>query len=65
MQAGDLVRYKVRIWNKDMSWLWQQGLLLEFDQTQRICQILDNETGNIIKMHCSDVQLVKVGNGNR
>lgn len=61
MKAGDLVRYKVRIWQKEMSWLWEQGLLLEFDQTQRTCQILDNKTGIIIKMHCSDVQLVKVG----
>ncbi len=65
MKAGDLVRYKVRVWGNDISWVWEQGLLLEFDKTQRTCQVLDNKTGEIVKLHCSDVQLVKVGNATR
>ncbi len=70
MKAGDLIRYKGNL--SDLAFkkppddfLWKEGLLLEFDQIQRLCVILDNSTGEIIKRHCSDVQLVKVGHASR
>ena len=73
MKEGDIVRYKS--WGElrhrvgdypkqDEIWT-NQGLLISFDQTQRMCEILDNNTGKIVRKHCSDVQLVKVGHGNR
>ena len=65
MKDGDLVRYKVMQDYTTSIWLWEQGLLLKFDKVQRTCVILDNKTGNIVKKHCSDVQLVKVGNAKR
>ena len=70
MKAGDLVRYTVAILPESFkkppdSILWKEGLLLEFDKIQRLCVILDNSTGEIIKRHCSDVQLVKVGHASR
>jgi len=30
-----------------------------------MCMILDNKTGTIVRKHCGDVQLVKVGNAGR
>jgi len=70
VKAGDLVRYTVAILPQSFkkppdSILWEQGLLIEFDKTQRVCVILNNSTGELIKRHCSDVQLVKVGYANR
>ena len=65
MKDGDLVRYKVMQDYVSKIWLWEQGLLLEFDKVQRSCLILENKTGKIVKLHCSDVQLVKVGNAKR
>ena len=70
MKAGDLVRYTVMILPQAFkkppdSMLWEQGLLIEFDKTQRLCVILNNDTGELIKRHCSDVQLVKVGHSER
>ena len=70
MKAGDLVRYTVAILPESFkkppdSILWEQGLLIEFDKVQRLCIILNNSTGEIIKRHCSDVQLVKVGHASR
>ena len=72
MKSGDLVRYAtndlvhqvgdypktVQLWNNE-------GLLVSFDKTQRMCEILDNKTGKIVRRHCSDVQLVKVGHESR
>ena len=65
MKDGDLVRYKVMQDYVKTIWIWEQGLLLKFDKVQRSCTILENKTGKIIKMHCSDVQLVKVGHAKR
>ena len=66
MKAGDLVRYKKQHWDGDYPESWSnQGLLLKFDKVQRTCEILDNESGKIVKKHCSDVQLVKVGHASR
>jgi len=65
LKEGDLVRYKVMQDFTLSVWLWEEGLLLEFDKVQRSCLILDNKTGMPVKKHCRDVQLVKVGYGNR
>ena len=66
MKTGDLVRYKISHLTLHLSMpsdslMWGKGLLVEFDKTQRLCVILDNTSGKIVKRHCSDVQLVKVG----
>lgn len=70
MKAGDLVRYTVMILPEDFkkspdNVFWKQGLLIEFNKIQRLCIILNNDNGELIKRHCSDVQLVKVGHENR
>ena len=73
MKEGDIVRYKTfgdfknRIGDypsQDVLWV-EQGLLISFDKVQRMCEILDNKTGKIIRKHCGDVQLVKVGHASR
>jgi len=73
MKEGDIVRYKTLgefshnvgdYPGQDELWI-EQGLLINFDKTQRVCEILDNKTGEIIKKHCGDVQLVKVGYASR
>lgn len=68
MKAGDLVRYatnelmhQVGDYPKSVQLWTSEGLLISFDKTQRMCEILDNKTGEIVRKHCSDVQLVKVG----
>lgn len=68
MKAGDLVRYatndiEIQIGDYPRNVLrWNnEGLLVSFDKIQRVCEILDNRTGRIIRKHCSEVQLVKVG----
>jgi len=66
MKSGDLVRYKQHAKFGDYPDKWtEEGLLLEFDKVQRMCEILDNKTGKVIRMHCSDVQLVKTGHQKR
>ena len=69
MKAGDLVRYatnelmhQVGDYPKSVQLWTSEGLLISFDKTQRMCEILDNKTGKIVRKHCSDVQLVRVGN---
>jgi|SaaInlStandDraft_2_1057019.scaffolds.fasta_scaffold94598_3 hypothetical protein len=73
MKVGDIVRYKTsgpihhRIGDypgQDELWI-EKGLLIGFDKIQRMCEILDNKTGEIIRKHCGDVQLVKVGHASR
>ena len=69
MKAGDLVRY-LTVHRMILDWKDQEeycatGLLIEFDKVQRWCIILDDETGELIQKHCSDVQLVKVGHADR
>lgn len=68
MKAGDLVRYTEMMVKPNPhpdNVFWKQGLLIEFNKIQRLCIILNNDTGELIKRHCSDVQLVKVGYENR
>ena len=75
MKSGDRVRYKTRIYadpinnvSEDHVWkyVWlETGLLIEFNMIQRTCVILDDKTGKIVKKHCSDVQLLKVGHESR
>ena len=60
MKAGDLVRWRYG----DLQYR-ERGLLVEFDKVQRTCVILDNKTGKLVKRHCSDVQLEKVGYASR
>lgn len=73
MKEGDIVKYKTlgdlrtQIGDylcQDVLWV-EQGLLISFDKVQRMCEILDNKTGKIIRKHCGDVQLVKVGHASR
>ena len=73
MKEGDIVRYKTlgefrhRVGDypgQDELWI-EKGLLISFDKIQRMGEILDNKTGEILKKHCSDVQLVKVGHASR
>ena len=68
MKPGDLVRYVTSEFTHQINdypktvFVWDnEGLLISFDKTQRMCEILDNKTGKILRKHCSDVQLVKVG----
>ena len=68
MKAGDLVRYattdielQIGGYPRNVRRWHNEGLLVSFDKTQRMCEILDNTSGRIIRKHCSDVQLVKVG----
>ena len=68
MKAGDLVRYRLYIitgvFEEDGD-VFGTGLLVEFNKVQRTCVILDDKSGELIKKHCSDVQLVKVGHESR
>ena len=66
MKEGDLVRWKDKSFGVGVStFLWEHGLLVEFDKVQRMCVILDNKTGKLVKKHCRDVQLEKVGYADR
>jgi hypothetical protein len=66
VKKGDLVRYKDRSFGVGVStFLWDHGLLIEFDQVQRICIILDNKTGKLVKKSAADVQLERVGYAGR
>ena len=72
MKAGDLVRYattdieiQIGDYPKNVERWNNEGLLITFDKTQRMCEILDSSSGLVVRRHCSRVQLVKVGNENR
>lgn len=68
MKTGDLVRYattdveiQVADYPRNVQRWHNEGLLISFDKVQRMCEILDNKSGKIVRKHCSDVQLVRVG----
>lgn len=68
MERGDLVRYattdieiQIGDYPRNVQRWHNEGLLVSFDKVQRMCEILDNKTGKIVRKHCSDVQLVRIG----
>lgn len=68
MKTGDLVRYattdveiQVGDYPRNVQRWHNEGLLISFDKVQRMCEILDNKSGKIVRKHCGDVQLVRVG----
>ena len=72
MKEGDLVRYattdieiQIGDYPRNVERWHNEGLLISFDKTQRMCEILDNRSGRVVRRHCSRVQLVKVANENR
>ena len=72
MKVGDLVRYattdietQIGDYPRNVERWNNEGLLVSFDKTQRMCEILDNRSGKVVRRHCSRVQLVKVGNESR
>tara|TARA_X000000950_G_scaffold282160_1_gene380459 strand:+ start:276 stop:488 length:213 start_codon:yes stop_codon:yes gene_type:complete len=68
MERGDLVRYattdieiQIGDYPRNVQRWHNEGLLVSFDKVQRMCEILDNKTGKIVRKHCSDVQVVRIG----